>query len=163
MIELDISQILTQLLAFLIMLAVLKRYGWKPIAHLLDQRKEKIAAEFATIETQKTQLKKLIENYNMKLKDIDAEIRLKEQQERQKWEKAAALCMEEAKKEAKELIAKASRDAEEQKGKAAGELKKELAEWVVMASEKVLGEELKNPEQQKRFAEKCLESLEINK
>ena len=50
-----ISQILTQLAAFLIFLAIMKRFAWGPILRLLDERRERIAGEFERIETLKSE------------------------------------------------------------------------------------------------------------
>ncbi len=37
-----ISQILTQLIAFLIFLWIMKRFAWRPILRLLDERRERL-------------------------------------------------------------------------------------------------------------------------
>lgn len=160
MISLDLSQVISQLLAFVIMIVVLKRYGWKPISDLLDKRKEKIAAEFASIDTQKSELKKLIGDYQLKLKAFEADMRIKEQKERQKWEEKGSQHLSEAKNQAKEIIQKASMEADLQAAHAESELKNKLADWVLQATEKMVEERMKDPEKQKEMAEKFLQEVE---
>jgi F-type H+-transporting ATPase subunit b len=41
MLDLDISQIIIQIIAFLVMFWVLKRYGWGPLLKMLDARQKK--------------------------------------------------------------------------------------------------------------------------
>lgn len=48
--KLELPIILSQIAAFLIMLAILKRFAWRPIQALLKERQEKISEEFARAE-----------------------------------------------------------------------------------------------------------------
>lgn len=53
MLDLDLGQIIVQIIGFLAMLWILKRYGWKPLLDLLDARRQKIQSEFDSIEEKK--------------------------------------------------------------------------------------------------------------
>ena len=42
----DIRQVITQILGFLLMVWILRRYAWGPLMGMLEARREKIAGEF---------------------------------------------------------------------------------------------------------------------
>lgn len=47
--EVEVGQVVSQIIAFLILLAVLKRFAWGPLLQLLEEREERIRSEFDTI------------------------------------------------------------------------------------------------------------------
>ena len=54
-----IAQILTQIIGFLVALWILKRYAWKPLLGILDERRAKISGELDTIEQEKGRVEEL--------------------------------------------------------------------------------------------------------
>ncbi len=49
----DVPQVLTQILGFLLMVWILRRYAWGPVLGMLEARREKIAGEFREAERPK--------------------------------------------------------------------------------------------------------------
>ena len=151
--NLDFSQILIQIVAFLLMLWVLKRYGWKPLLDMLDERKHKIQSEFDSIASKNNEAKKLIEEYREKLKDIDKEARNAIQDAVAQGRKIAAEMEADAQSSAKEILAKAKIDVDREIEKAGNQLKNDLVNMVVATTEKILHQNLDRQEQQRLIAD----------
>lgn len=70
--DIEIGQIVAQIFAFLIMLAILKRFAWKPLLKLMDERRERIINEFAAIEKQKQEVNGIKKSYLDKLDHMES-------------------------------------------------------------------------------------------
>jgi len=147
--DLDFGQILTQIFGFLIMLWVLKRYGWKPLLNAMEERKQKIIAEFQSIEEHKQENQRLAEEYNNKIKNIEAEARLHIQEAISQGRKIAHEIQEEAQKQAKDFLDRTKREIHIEIGKAKLQLKTNLINLSIAAAEKIIGEQLGESEQQR--------------
>jgi F-type H+-transporting ATPase subunit b len=64
---LSAPELIAQIISFLILFFILRAFAWKKFLNILDQRKERIAAEFNKIESAKAQLEKLKQEYEGKL------------------------------------------------------------------------------------------------
>ena len=71
----DVPQVLTQILGFLLMVWILRRYAWGPVIGMLEARREKIAGEFKEGERLKAEAMALKARYDAELKTIDAQAR----------------------------------------------------------------------------------------
>lgn len=151
--ELDIRQILTQIVAFLIMIWVLTRYAWKPLLNILDERREKIQAEFDSIATQQDEVKKLKEEYEEKLHDIDTEARRRIQEAVNESRAIAREIHEGAQNEAKALVDRAKMEMASEIDNAKDDLRKEMVGLVVDVTEKILQQKLEGPLHEKLIAD----------
>lgn len=154
--KIEIGQIFTQIISFLALLWVLKRYGWKPLLDVLEERKTKIRAEFDSIEKQKKQAESLKDAYQKQLDEIE-ELSKKKMQETEQIAKDAANKIEkEANEKAKEMLLQAKEHVQKDLLKAKGLLKKELVDITFNATEKLLKETM-NEDTQKRLIEDLIE------
>lgn len=71
----EIGQVLTQILAFLLFLWILKHFAWVPVMHLLEERRARIKSEFDRIEQLEKEVARLKEEYRTKLAEIEQEAR----------------------------------------------------------------------------------------
>lgn len=145
MLELDEHQIIVQILGFLVMLWVMKKYGWIPLLEILENRRKKIEGEFDAIAAQKEEVKKLGLEYEAKLKSIDAEARRKIQE----GHKMGLKIQEEAHVRAKELLKKTQLEMENELVKVKNQLKNDVVTLVIRTTEKVLHENLDISDQRK--------------
>lgn len=157
--NLEIQQILTQALGFLILLFILKKIAWKPLLSLLDERREKIATEFRTIEHTKSDLARLEQDYKARLADIDAQARQRIQEAISEGQRIAVEIQEKAREDAKETLNKARENIGYEVAKARVELRNQVAGLAIMAAEKVLKEEI-NAERHKRLVTDFIEQAE---
>ncbi len=153
MLDFELSQVIIQIIAFLIMLFIMKKYGWKPLLDTLENRKIKIQGEFDAIAAQKEALKELNMQYEAKLKEIDHEARNKIQQAIEEGRMMSAEIQKDAQSHAKIIFDKAKSDLEAQILKAKSDFKKDVINLVVQITEKVLQEKLKSEDQLKLIAQ----------
>ncbi|MFB3895152.1 MAG: F0F1 ATP synthase subunit B [bacterium] len=139
---LDWSQILTQIIGFLLLLWLLKKFAWKPILELLETRRNKIIAEFDKIETTKQEVAQLRQEYEQHLKNIETQERQKILEAMQDGQKMAAEIQEKARNEARQIIEKAKQNIELEIAKAKVELRNEIINLTLQATEKMLIEKL---------------------
>ncbi len=149
----DFSQIVTQIIAFLVMLWVLKKFGWKPLLSLLNERRQYIQSEFDAVAAQKQAVGKLIEEYEEKLKEIDTQARHKIQEAIMQGRKMATEIQDEAQASAKEIIVKAKNEINREMASAKAQLRDDLVNLVIITTEKILQQELDEPSHKKLIAD----------
>ncbi len=157
--NIEIQQILTQAIGFLILLFILKKIAWKPLLSLLDERREKISSEFQTIERTKSGLARLEQDYKSRLAEIDAQARQKIQEAISEGQRIAMEIQEKAREEAQKTVDKAKANIEMEVAKARVELRNKVAGMAIRAAEKILKEEL-NEERQRRLVTDFLQEAE---
>lgn len=154
--NLEIQQILTQAIGFLVLLFILKKIAWKPLLSLLDERREKISSEFQSIERTKSELSRLEQEYKARLAEIDAQARLKIQEAISEGQKIAVDVQEKAREEAKNILNKAKDNIELEIAKARVELRNQVVSLAIRAAEKVIKEELSD-ERHKRLVNEFID------
>ena len=140
--NLEIQQILTQALGFLILLFILKKIAWKPLLSLLDERREKISSEFRNIERTKSDISRLEQDYKARLADIDAQARQRIQEAISEGQRISVELQEKAREESKNILNKAKENIELEVAKARVELRNQVAALAIKAAEKVIKVEL---------------------
>jgi len=73
----DIRQVVTQILGFLILLWGLRKFAWGPVLAMLERRRQKIAGEFELAALKQTEADQLKSRYEQELRTIDAQAREK--------------------------------------------------------------------------------------
>lgn len=150
------------LLAFLIVFYLLKKFAWKPILGGLDEREKNISDSIAQAEKVKLEMAQL-KNENEQLLQQAREERaqmLKEAKETR--EKMIAEAKEDAKLQAAKIITDANASIHQQKMAAIQDLKNQVGNLVVEVSEKVLGRELADKNQQEAFISKLSNESVLN-
>ncbi|MBA2368750.1 MAG: F0F1 ATP synthase subunit B [Candidatus Protochlamydia sp.] len=150
---LELQQVLTQIVAFLIMVWVLKKYAWQPILGLLNERKQLIQSEFDTIEEQKKSVAILTEEYNNKLHGIEAQSRKQIQEAIVKGREMAQEIEQETRAKAVSILNKAQAEVQKEIAEAKEQLKKDVVNLSMQAVEKIIGEKLDSQKDQKLIEE----------
>lgn len=139
---LEWQQLLTHAVGFLITLWILKRFAWKPLLQLLEDRRNRIVDEFQKIEDEKVKVAEQQALYEAKLREIDAERRAKLVEAVDEGKKVAADIKAHAQDEVKELHVKAKAELEREVAKAKVELRDQMVAITMTAAEKLIKEEL---------------------
>lgn len=147
--DLEIGQIVSQIIAFIIMLWVMKRFAWKPLLGVMEERRQKIQAEFDYIAGQKGEVERLIDEYHKKLDDVEAQGKAIIQKAVGEGHKLAKDIQKEAHENAEIIIMKAQEEVNIQVAKAKVQLKTELVDMIIGVSQKVVKENLDNEKQKK--------------
>ncbi len=134
----DIIQILTHVLAFVIMLWVLQKFAWKPFLGILEERRAQIQSDFDTAAAKRREAEETAARYTAQMKDIENEKRARIQEGIGEGRKIADEIREEARGEAKKIIDKAREDIQRDVAKAQVELKDKIVSMTMTATERII-------------------------
>jgi F-type H+-transporting ATPase subunit b len=138
--SIEISQVLTHLVGFLIAFFILKKYAWKPVLQMLDDRRQKIADEFANIETRKQETEALLRDYEERLRKIEDEARARMNEAIAEGQQVAAQIKADAQEDAKRITARAKSELERDVDRARAQLKEDMVTMTLGATERLLHE-----------------------
>lgn len=149
-----------ELAAFVIVLAVLRRYVVPPVRQAMNARQE-AARELAS---DREEARRLLEQaqaaYSTAMAGARREAaRLRAQAEQQRREIVAGAAAE-AQTGAAEIISRGQAQAEAERRQAIGQLKTDLGSLAVDLAEKIVGEALADNQRQERLIERFLSQLE---
>lgn len=139
---LSTSEIVAQLISFLILFFILKKFAWKPILKILDDRKAKIAADFKKIEDTKSEVSKLKADYEKQLSVIEDTSRIKLQEAIKEGSKLADEIKKKAQEEAQRIIDTAKDSIKYEVEQAKKELKEKIVDLTIEVTEKIIKEKL---------------------
>lgn len=157
--SIELSQVLTHLVGFLVALFILKKYAWKPVLEVLDLRRQKIADEFAEIEAQKQKADVLFAEYESRLRTIEDEARRRINEAVLEGQKVAAEIKHQAQEDARKATLRAQADIEREHEKARVQLKEEMVNLTLGATERLLREKL-DPAAHRKLVERFLDEVE---
>ena len=139
----DILQLLvTNIIAFVIFLLILRRFAWGPLMALLDARREKIKSDYATAAGKLGEAEQLRADYDAKLAEIKALERERLQEAVRHGEEIAGRLEQEARAKAGEFLGKAQSELEREVGAARLELRAQVVALALGAAEKLMKERL---------------------
>lgn len=159
--KIQIGQVVSQIIAFLLMLWILSRYAWKPILKTLDDRKNKILSDTNAVEEQKKHADDLLAEYRAKLSALDAEAQAKFQEVIDEAKAHAQTIQNEAHQSARNILAKAQSDMQKEIMLARVQMKNELVAISLAATEKILQGGL-DKEKQKQLLSDIIEKVEAH-
>ena len=142
MLQLDLQQIIAQALSFLLLLWVLRRFAWRPLLTMLDQRRARIEQELRDIAQQKAQVARLQDEYAKKLTAIHDEARVKIQESILEGKRIALEIQEEARTQGRAILTKAKETVELELAKARVTLRDQVATMTMDALERILRQKL---------------------
>lgn len=147
--------ILWTVINLLVFFLLLRRFLFKPVTKMMDEREAKIKADLETAEKKLAEAESVKADYDSKLAKADDEAdkilaTAKKRSEKQGEEIVAA-----AETEAAELLAGARKTIERERGEAVEAARDEIAELAVMAASQVLKRNI-DDESNKEFAKQIL-------
>ncbi|WP_163182723.1 F0F1 ATP synthase subunit B [Neobacillus sedimentimangrovi] len=155
------GDIVFQLLMFIILMALLKKYAWGPLMGVMKQREEYVAGEINAAENSRKEAEKLLEEQRNLLKEARTEAQnlienAKKQGDVQREEIIAA-----ARAEAERLKEGAKLEIEQQKERAVAAIREQVAHLSVLIASKVIEKELSAEDQDKLINEYIQEAGDI--
>ena len=136
------AQIATVIIAFFLVMATLYAVAWKPVINLIDERRESIRKEFDSIDRKQADLDSKIRDYEERLRQIDAEARDRMNKAIDEGKRTATALVDDARKTAEDMKAKAVTDIRIELEKARVELRNDIVKLTIGATEKLLKSEL---------------------
>lgn len=158
----DLGYFVWMLIIFTVLLFVLRKFAWKPIIKMLNEREQNIEGAIAQAEKVKAEMAQL-QNENEALLAKAREERsqmLKEARETK--DKIINEAKEQAKAEASKIISDAQLAINAQKMAAITDVKNEVGKLVIEVSEKILKHELSSQEKQEAQINALINGMKLN-
>lgn len=149
----DPRQVLTQILGFLILMWLLRKFAWGPVLGMLEARRERIAGEFREADKRKADAEALRAKYEQELKGIEAQARQRLQEAIAEGQKVAAEIKAQANTEASQRLERAGDEIVREREKAKEVLKEQIITLSMRSAEKILRQKLDDPAQRKLAGE----------
>lgn len=146
------------LVSFLILLGLLAKFAFKPIAQALDRRGQMIKASFDEAEQSRAEAKKLMEDYQKQIAQARAEANKVIEEARLLGENVRQEMIEKAGAESAALVQRAQEEIQRQQEKGVQELKDTVAGLSVQIAAKVLEKEV-NPATHRQLVDGLIADL----
>lgn len=150
--------LITQIINFLILLFILKRFLYKPILGMLEKRREKIAESLKKAEEIDKKFKETEKFREEELHRVSQRSQELLAQAKDRTEKMHQEMIKKSEDEASKILEKTRKEIQNEKEKILLEAKKEVASLTISAVEKVLENRLDQKSQQK-IAEGAMEEM----
>lgn len=147
--ELQWKALLTQVVGFLIVLWLLRKYAWGKLLAFTEKRREHIAAEFAGIEKAKAGVDDLRRKYEDELAGIETTRRARIQEAVHEANQIAGEIRDQARKEAVAMRVKAGEDISLDMDKANVAYRDTMVNAVILATEKLIQSRLDDQQHRK--------------
>jgi len=149
------------LVLFLFTMWVLSKVAFPKIQEALDKRAKTIAESIEAAERQRRESDELLEEYRKRLAEAREQADDIMARARKAAETAAAEGTSAGKEKREELVAAAKRDIEAETRRSLEQIRKEVADLTVLATEKVTRKSL-TAEDQKRLVEEALSEVDFS-
>ena len=156
----DIGLMIWTLVVFVISMVVLSKVAFPRIAEALDRRQRAIEEAIDTAEQTRVKADALLEEYRERLHQARDQADVIVARARKTAENNEAETIAEAKRKREELMEQARRDIEQETRRALQEIRAEVADLTVLATEKVTRKSLTAADQ-KRLVEEALSELDF--
>lgn len=134
------ATIVVEMVGFILLLLLLKRFLWQPVTGYLQQRQADIAQTYDKVEQTRQEMERLRSEYEQRLANIEAEARAQIQQAVKEAQQVREQILAEARQQAEKMV----RDAEEtiryEREKAMAEMRTQIVELTLLATSRILQE-----------------------
>ena len=138
--------LLWQLLAFLVLLWLLRRYAFGPIVKMLDERRARIRESMEQAEQIKLDNQEAAKRAEQIIGEAQAQVREMLALANQQSQRTIAAAQSEAREQREKLLADAHAQIQADTTRAKEELQHEVARLAIMAAGKVVGKSLDTPD-----------------
>jgi F-type H+-transporting ATPase subunit b len=149
------------IVAFLVLLWILRKLAFPRIAENLDKRQTAIEDSIDHAERTKREADELLQEYRQRLTDARQQAEEIVARARKAGEVHERESLEQARVQREELMAQTRRDIEAETRRAIQEIRSEVADLTVLATEKVTRKSL-SEDDQKRLVEEALAELDFD-
>jgi F-type H+-transporting ATPase subunit b len=157
----DVGLMIWTLLVFLTAMFILWKFAFPRIGEALDKRQRAIEDSIDTAARTKAEADELLSEYRERLKEARVQAEDIVTRARRAGEQAERESLEAGRAKREELLEQARRDIQAETSRAIGEIRAEVADLTVMATEKVTRKTL-TPEDQRRLVEEALGELDFS-
>jgi F-type H+-transporting ATPase subunit b len=156
----DVGLMIWTLVVFVLSMYVLSKVAFPRIQAALDKRQQAIEEAIDTAEHTRTEADKLLAEYRERLHEARQQADDIVARARKTAENNESEAVAEAKRKREEMMAQTRRDIEQETRRAIQEIRNEVADLTVLATEKVTRKSLTDADQ-KRLVEEALSELDF--
>ncbi len=157
-----IAEVLTHIIAFLLLFWLLKRFAWRPVISLLDERRRVIRESIESAEAKQKTAGNLLEKYQGMIDRIDEDARTRMNQAIEEGRRIATEITEKARGEAQQIKDKAQRSIQLDIDRARADLKNRVVALTIRASERLLRERLDDAKHRELVA-RFIDDVEVRR
>ena len=157
----NVGLMIWTLLSFLVALFILRKYAWPQISQALDKRQRAIEESIDVAERTRSEAREVLQEYRERLREARAQADEIVARARKAGEVHERETLEKAKLQREELMEQTRRDIDAETRRAIQEIRNEVADLTVMATEKVTRKTL-DEDDQKRLVEEALKELDFS-
>lgn len=145
----NLGDIIFQLVAFLVLLALLKKFAFGPLMGMMREREQHIANEIETAEKNRKDAEKLVQEQRENLKKSRQEAQELIENAKKLGDEQKVEIIQSARDEAERIKESAKKEIIQEKEQAIAALKEQVASLSVLIASKVIEKELSEQDQQK--------------
>ena len=150
-----------QILLFVGLLLLLRKFAWKPILNAINEREEGIRSALASAEAAKKEMQDVTADSEKLLQEARAERELMLKEAREIKDKMLADAKAQAQQEGDKLVAQARQSIEGERKAAIDDLKNQVASLSVEIAEKVLQKQLEDKDKQLKLVDQLVGDLKL--
>lgn len=162
MLDVGLGLFAWNLIAFLVVLFLLRKFAWKPIISSLNERETKIADSIATADRVKAEMAQMQSENEALMAQAREERAAMLKEAKETRDKMVNEAKEQAKLEANKIVAEAQQAINNQKIAALTDVKNQVGALVVEVAEKVLRRELANKADQENYIKELSNAVKLN-
>jgi F-type H+-transporting ATPase subunit b len=151
---------IVEVIAFLIMLAILAKYVLPPINKALEERQDQIRGQFEASEKAQHDAADALEEYKQQLADAREEAGRMREEARAQGAAIIAQMREQASSDAERITTNAHNQIEAERQQALTSLRSEVGEMATTLASRIVGEALDDQARQSRVVDRFLADLE---
>ena len=152
-----------QLLIFVGLIFLLKKFAWKPILDSVNEREDSIKEALSSAEEAKKQMQSLKEDNQKILQEAKMERDNLLKEAKNKGLKIVEYAKEEARSEADKILKDVQERIQNEKKSVIKDLKNQVAQFSLDIAEKIIERELEDKKKQDEVVKKMLKDLSIKK
>ncbi len=147
------GDIIYQLIIFLVLLALLRKFAFGPVMGIMKQREDHVRNEITAAEQSNAEARKLVEEQKAQLKQSRTEAQELIENAKKLGEDQKNSIIQEARSEALRIKDSAVKEIQQEKDNAVSALREQVASLSVLIASKVIEKELNEQDQQKLISE----------
>lgn len=145
----DPTVIVVNIIGFLLLVALLRKFLYGPVTTMLENRKEEVANTYATAERERNTMEELRLDYERRLAGIEAEAHEKIQAAIKEAHGIRDEIIEDARTKSESILLRGEEELAREREKTVAELRADVANLVIDTSSKLLERSLDNKSHRK--------------
>lgn len=134
----NLPELLASLIGFMVLFFVLRKFLWKPVLNVIDERRASIEQAFQEVDDARAEVARMKADYEAQLSRISAAAQERLQQAVERGEQVAAEIRTAAEDQREKLLARTQEDIAREKEKALAEIRNSAIDLSFAISRRVL-------------------------